>query len=334
MNERAWPVHRRTPVSFANRDGLRLFGVLHEPLSGVAPGTPAVILLSPGVKMRVGPQRLYLRLTRLFLDLAVPVLRFDCHGLGDSEGVLPEDQLRDVYGQIEVGRFVNDTIDAMSWLQQRTGIDRFILSGLCGGAITGLLAGARDPRMVGLLALGMTPLLASKSADPSRYMTSGQLEDIGRSYLRKLFRPDAWLRLLTFQTDYRLLYRSVLRATRRPAPPVAAPASAAPPADDNTSPLFPPAFFKMLDTNRPMLFIFGGSDRLAWEFEEKVVARYRTRLAQYSHGFVQHTIANANHVLSFTAWQDEMVAVSRQWFVDHFASELSRSPAAGRGVAS
>ena len=56
-------VHK-TPVSFLNRRGLRLFGVLEEPAQ--APGhRMAVILLSPGVKMRVGPQGLYLSLIHI-----------------------------------------------------------------------------------------------------------------------------------------------------------------------------------------------------------------------------------------------------------------------------
>jgi hypothetical protein len=305
---------RAVPVTFRSRAGLKLFGMLHEPVRRRADF--ACILLSPGVKMRVGPGRLYLRLTEMLIELGVPVLRFDCHGLGDSEGTLPEEQLREVYGQIEIGRFVDDTIDAMNWMQEQTGISRFILSGLCGGAITGLLAGARDARVAGLLALGLTPLIVSPTADPSRYMTGGQLDSIGRTYLQKLLRPQSWLRVLTLRTDFRLLRRSlsVLVFGRKPA-------VAIPTADDNASPLFPPAFFSMLRSSRRMLLIFGGSDRLEWEFEEKFVARHREQLAQFQGGYDVHTIPQANHVLSFRPWQDEMVSVSRNWLKQHFALE-------------
>lgn len=195
-------------------------------------------------------------------------------------------------------------------------MSRFILSGLCGGAITGLLAGARDARVAGLLALGLTPLIASQTADPSRYMTTGQLDSIGRTYIQKLLRPRAWLRVLTLRTDFRLLQRSLARLVfgNKPAPSAAAPA-------DNASPLFPPAFFNMLTRSRPMLLIFGGSDRLGWEFEEKFVARYTERLAPLQNAYAAHIIAQANHVLSFREWQDEMVALSRAWLKQHFALE-------------
>lgn len=311
---------RREPVVFTSRTGLKLFGILHEPAT--TSSDLAFILLSPGVKMRVGPNRLYLGLTNLLVRRGVPVLRFDCHGLGDSEGTLPEQQLRDVYGQIEVGRFVDDTIDAMNWMQQHLGTRRFVLSGLCGGAITGLLAAARDRRVAGLLALGITPLLASKAADPSRYMTTGQLHDIGRSYLQKLLKPQAWMRLLTLRTDFRLLWRSLSRTLRG----ADAAAPVARPADDNASPLFPAAFFHLLQSRQPMLLIFGGSDRLGFEFEEKFVARYRDRLAPLRDRYQTHTIAHANHVMSFREWQDEMVSVSDAWLQRHFAADLTPRP--------
>jgi fermentation-respiration switch protein FrsA (DUF1100 family) len=299
---------------FTNRAGLRLFGILHTPAA--ARSDIAVILLSPGVKMRVGPQRLYRRLTNTLTAQGVTVLRFDFFGLGDSEGALTEDLLRDVYNHIEVGRFVDDTIDAMNWMEEHCGLHRFILSGLCGGAITGLLAGAQDPRVAGLLALGITPVLASRSADPSLYMTKGQLEQIGRSYIEKLLQPGAWLRLLTLQTDFRLLWRSLKSLRRRSRPNVAQ--AAAPPEGDNASPLFPPAFFRMLETRRPMLLVFGGSDRLHFEFEEKFFARHRQKLAELPPLYDVHVIANANHVLSLDAWQQEMLTMATGWLDTHF----------------
>jgi predicted alpha/beta hydrolase len=153
------------PVAFRNRQGLRLFGVLHTP-EGPRRSDVAVILLSPGVKMRVGPQGLYRRMTEMFVALGFSVLRFDFFGLGDSEGTLPEENLKEVYGHIEIGRFVDDTVDAMNWMQEQFGTKRFVVSGLCGGAITGLLAASRDARIAGLLGLGITPLLASRTRRP------------------------------------------------------------------------------------------------------------------------------------------------------------------------
>ena len=83
-------MHQQKPVVFRNRQGLRLFGILHTPNGGSVSGL-AVILLSPGVKMRVGPECLYRRMTELFVELGLPVLRFDFYGLGDTTGALNAD---------------------------------------------------------------------------------------------------------------------------------------------------------------------------------------------------------------------------------------------------
>ena len=309
---------QQTPVTFTNRTGLRLFGILHQPGEAAHPDL-AVVLLSPGVKMRVGPHGLYNRMTELFVSLGIPVFRFDFYGLGDSEGTLPEELLRDVYNHIEVGRFVDDTIDAMNWMQQHHGTRRFILSGLCGGAITGLLAGGRDPRVAGLLALGITAVLAASAADASLYMTEGQLSQQRRKYARRLTNPKAWLRLLTLKSDYRLIWRFMTQPLRQRLREEQAGPALPPPEKDNANPLFPPAFFHMIETKRPILLIFGGSDRLQFEFEEKFVARHQARLAAAPKFYDVHVIDQANHVLSLTSWQDAMLDISRAWLGSRFA---------------
>ena len=318
-----------TPVVFANRAGLRLFGILHMPAEPRRTDV-AVLLLSPGVKMRVGPGRLYCTMAERFAEMGLTVLRFDFFGLGDSEGDITEDQLKDVYNHIEVGRFVDDTMDAMDWMAREHGIRRFVLSGLCGGAITGLLAAQRDARVAGLLALSITPLLASRSADPGLYMTSGQAADLRRTYFGKLASPKAWLRLLTLRTDFAFLWRA-MRTASKPgaAAQTTATAEARPPIEtDNASPLFSPAFFSMVESERPILMIFGGSDRLLWEYDEKFVARHRERLALNQSMHKVHTIALANHVLSLESWQREMLACSAEWLGRHFPTPTP-TPAPG-----
>ena len=317
----------RVPVVFPNRHGLKLFGVLHLPEGG-ARTDMAVILLSPGVKMRVGPERLYCTMTERVVSLGLPVLRFDFYGLGDSEGEVCEELLRDVYNHIEVGRFVNDTIDAMDWMASTYGTRRFILSGLCGGAITGLLAAETDARVAGLLALGITPVLASRSANSSMYITSGQLADIRLTYLDKLLSPKAWLRLLTFKSDYRVLWRALAQPFNHEPAPAAQPVPLPPPEQDNANPLFPPAFFSMTESRRPILLVFGGSDRLLWEFEEKFVARHRARLASGPQCYEVHTIPQANHVLSFEPWQQEMLEAASAWLRRWFAGDVASPGAA------
>jgi pimeloyl-ACP methyl ester carboxylesterase len=301
-------------VSFTNANGQKLFGTLHSPAPG-APRRPCVVLLSPGVKMRVGPGRLYVPLTQALNELGHAVLRFDFFGLGDSEGELAETMLADIYNHIEVGRYVDDTIAAIAWLRTQ-GHDRFVLGGLCGGAITALLAARREPGVIGLLSLGMTVTLASNAATPGKYLTGKQLDGKRSQYFRNLLRPASLWRFVTFRSDYSTIWHSMKRLLVKPkVKPVAAadPVAQPPEQRGNANPLFPPAYFDFLQRGGKALMIFSEKDRLWSEYEEKFEQPFAERLKPLEAQIEKHVIANANHVMSLSEWQREMVDVSRNW---------------------
>ena len=302
---------RIEPVVFPNRRGQQLFGILHHPARERASGV-AVLLLSPGVKMRVAPHRLYNKLADRFVEMGLTVLRFDFHGLGDSEGDAPEATLADFYRATQLGRYVDDTRAAMDWMQQRHGVARFVAAGLCGGCLTGLLTAEHDRRIESLLGFSIPVILDGSGVDAARFMTSTQLQDTRTAYLRRLrfWEKDAresWMRLLTGKSDARLLVRSLTAPLAavwrriRPAPPEAA---AAP--NDNTNPRFAPAFFSMVSNGRPVRLVFAGSDRLLAEWNEKFAARHRAQLARYAGTYGVHVIRDANHIFSFPEWQEEL----------------------------
>jgi hypothetical protein len=309
---------RRHPLTFQNSDGHRLFGILHEPLIG-ARRDVAIILLSPGVKNRIAPHRMYNKMAAEYVALGFWVFRFDFYGLGDSEGEVREPLLPDLYGSIQVGRYCDDTRCAMEWMRRTYGFKQFILGGLCGGAITGVLAGAHDPAVVGLLGLGLPVMLDGSSVDKIRNMTAGQLDRIRQRYVRKIFNPSAWLRLLSFKTDFRQLLRAFTASRRkRPAPAAAAGGPAAPPAGSNANPKFPPAFLAMLASGRPVLMLFSGSDRLYAEFQEKFLAFYQDRVNAHARYLDVEVVDRANHIFSFPEWQREMLDRTRTWLEQRF----------------
>ena len=123
--------------------------------------------------------------------------------------------LADVYNSIQSGRYVGDTIAAMDWMTRECGVDRFVGSGLCGGSITALLAGAGDQRMRSMLALSIPTVLDGGEANWGRFATDRQLVDVRRGYLMRLVKPDSWRRLLTGKTNYRTLWRSLRSALPR-----------------------------------------------------------------------------------------------------------------------
>jgi len=306
------------PVTFPNKRGEQLFGILHRPERPRADA--AILLLSPGVKMRVAPHRLYNKMTARFVALGYPVLRFDFHGLGDSAGDAPDRLLADLYGATQVGRYVDDTVAAMDWMQKTHGTARFVAAGLCGGALTGLLAAQNDPRITSLLGLSIPVILDGSNIDATRYMTMAQLQGTRNRYLRKLrlWKPDvwrSWWRLLTMQSHYSLILKSFTKPLaekiRRPAE---TPAAAAPtPVQDNTNPHFAPAFERMLSTSRRMLLIFAESDRLLHDFEVKFRQRHQPTIDRYKDYYDVHIVPKSNHVYSFPEWQEEMLGRACQW---------------------
>lgn len=313
-------VHKVEAVSFPNAQGLTLFGTLHQSARPVA-GLPAVVLLSPGVKMRVGPGRLYVPLTQMLLDQGFTVLRFDFFGLGDSAGELSETLLADIYNNIEVGRYVDDTLCAMRWLRTR-GHQKFILGGLCGGAITALLAAQRDPGVESLLSLGMTVTLASNAAVPGKYLTRVQLDGRRQRYFKKLLSPTAWWRFLTFKSEYDVIWHSLKRLWAPKNPPPKAPAAAPEAVEQrgNANPLFPPAYFAFLERGGHALMLFSEKDRLQSEYEEKFVELFGQKLEPFLPQIHKHVIPNANHVMSLHEWQREMVDVCRAWTQKRYAA--------------
>ena len=82
-----------TIVSLRNREGHALHCMLDEPPPGEPRAAVAAVLLCPGIKTRVGPHRLYRKLSGAFLSRGIPVMRVDFRGIGDSEGDWPGESL-------------------------------------------------------------------------------------------------------------------------------------------------------------------------------------------------------------------------------------------------
>lgn len=305
----------REAIVFRNRDGLRLFGILHRPVD-VPERSIGIIFLSPGVKSRVAPHRLYVKMTSALLKLGYPVLRFDFFGLGDSEGELPERELTDLYATVQDGRYVEDSSCAMDWMQDRLGLKKFVLAGLCGGALTGLFAAAKDLRVSGVLGLGLPVALDGRVMDASKFMTQGQLNEVGGAYLSKVLKPSAWMRLLTFKTDFRMLWRAVSRRLQGHRTKPGSGSAGSP--ESNLNPLFAAAFFEFLGRGGKLLLVFSGADRLAWEFEEKFSQPNAERLGKISSGYEIHTIPSANHILSDPGWRQQMQHQVDGWLARSF----------------
>lgn len=103
----------------------------------------ALLLLNSGVIHRVGSCRLSILIARSITEnLGVPSLRFDYSGIGDSEPRRTT-QNRDQLAVEEVN-------EAMDFIQQTEGINKFVIYGLCSGARDAFRTCVSDPRVIGI----------------------------------------------------------------------------------------------------------------------------------------------------------------------------------------
>lgn len=119
-----------------------LAAVVTEP-AAFDPRRPAVLLLNSGVMHHVGSCRMSVKLARAMAGRGLLALRFDFAGIGDSEprgGTLAAGEA--ALAQLE---------EVMDYLRRTRGVERFILYGLCSGAMTSFRMACRDERVVGIV---------------------------------------------------------------------------------------------------------------------------------------------------------------------------------------
>lgn len=306
-------------VEFSNRQGYRLRGMLHEPDASAARDV-CILLLSPGIKGRVGPHRLYLKIAAGLVPLGFHVLRFDFHGLGDSEAQLTEHELADVYNQVHGGRYVSDVIDAMDWMQSTYGISRFVGSGLCGGSITALMTGEADRRIESILGIGLPTVLEGGPENWARYISAAQASTLRTGYLRKLLDPRSLLRFLAGKSSYGAIFR-VFRLMLQDESKVSREHSLTTDSGPaNSNPRFATAFLSMLETRRPMMLIFSENDRLRLQFAEHFERPFAARIQSQRHFYQVQIIPKANHVLSDRASVCELLKIAESWLASLYPS--------------
>jgi hypothetical protein len=80
----------------------------------------------------------------------------------------------------------------------------------------------------------------------------------------------------------------------------------------NLNPTFQPAFLEFIKKGK-ILFVFGESDKLLWDFREKFMQRYHYTEKSFEHAIEIKIIPDANHIFSFEAWTREMLQTALHW---------------------
>jgi pimeloyl-ACP methyl ester carboxylesterase len=183
-------------------------GILHAPPAApTGGGTLAVVFINAGLIHHIGPNRLHVRLARALAADGIASLRIDLSGIGDSP---PRADHLSIYELVR-----REPREAMDALAQR-GFQRFILVGLCSGAYSAFHVACEDPRVAAAVMINPEDL----SLDGSESRGADERAAWARRYWTlSLFRPRAWLNLLSGRVNYRRLLATLSRQLRSaPAP--------------------------------------------------------------------------------------------------------------------
>jgi len=313
-------------VDFPAPDGGSLVGILSRPPAGVPEQKALLILSHSGLVHKPGSHRGQHNLAHYFASRGYPVFRFDPAGFGDSDGVTPEHVNQDLFASIESGRFVSSYTGAFDYLERRFKDHRWIVSGVCGGAISALLGGAENRHQIAGYALISCPVVLDGSQfDYSRREVPQMAKKRLKMYAAKLVSPKAIFRFLTFRSDYgriwamakTLLLRTVDKVFRRPKAgekkPAQAKALEAAKPDEKPrvglSARFVKAAREAMQRSK-VLFIYGNNDGFLWEFTDLYAAAH---LSQAKRDEVLRVVEHANHMFQWNEWQQQAFALIQDW---------------------
>ena len=164
-----------------------LLGVVH-PAHGPAQ-SEGVLIVVGGPQYRVGSHRQFVITARALARRGYDVFRFDYRGMGDSSGSHA--------GFERCGEDIRAAIDV--FFAQCPHLRGVHLFGLCDGASAALMYAPQDSRVLGLILAN--PWVRTESSQAETYLR--------HYYLKRLFQPDFWRKLLKGGLDVRKSFGSL-----------------------------------------------------------------------------------------------------------------------------
>lgn len=292
----------------------QLCGMLHLPArTGERQPEIGLVFAQSGARGRLGNTFHYPYFARRLAALGYPCLRFDPAGLGDSTGEIQTGNMHDFYGQIGGGRFVGDTLSAIDELLRHVSPKRIVLFGVCGGAITALMAAPRSVRVDGVILLSLPVML-----DSAQQGQLGRIPgDYARGYLfrlyaNKLVSPKAWKRLITRKSDTAQIWSWVKASFFTRAHKAKGGAGSG-----ERDPAFNDNFLESLDAlvarQGKLLVLFGQDDKFRYEWERDFYDKYWTNNPRYEECSTIHYIAQCNHMFTLREWQASAMDLATSW---------------------
>jgi exosortase A-associated hydrolase 1 len=279
-------------------EGVVMRAILHRPLS---PSQRGLLVVVGGPQYRIGSHRQFVLLARALAAQDVAVMRFDCRGMGDSEGT-PQ-------GFENISSDIGAAVD--TFIAQIPEMHEVVLWGLCDAAFAAATYVGRDPRVTGLVLL-------------NPWVRSAHGQAVARLkyyYLRRLWDPAVWRRIRRGEIDFVAttgsLYKTLVGATgfrdqesqtvsgsgerhvRR--------------CKGNTRPLADRMLEGLMRYEGRVLFILSGEDLTAAEFRETVAASRQWRKLLREARVSRRDLAEADHTFSRSEWRGRVTFWTLEW---------------------
>ncbi len=144
-----------------------------------------VILLNAGLIHKVGPNNLHVKIARALAINNVASFRFDFSGLGDSEKLGNNNNSEEVkFSEIKM---------AMDLIHTKSGINKFILFGICTGAEDAFFTALIDDRVVGIIPVDG---IYQKREDLIKIEQIASIKCSIRYYKKNMFNLNRWLKII------------------------------------------------------------------------------------------------------------------------------------------
>lgn len=315
----------------------QLTGILNVPAGASSGADVAVLFANAGARGRLGSTFQYPYYARQLAELGIPSLRFDPHGIGDSEGLLETREMLAFYGVLQQGLFVEDLLVAIEEFRRRVRPRRLVLCGVCGGAITSLIAAGKADVVDGVILLSVPVLLDSAAEDEAEVIPAGYAREyLIAAYGKKIFSLDAWSRLLSGKSELDTIARysaAILKGGIERARGLLDPRQLADQLrrrmrtmragrhkvthEAERHPMFNERFLESLDAlmgrRAPVLLVFGEGDAIRWHFEEHFQKPFWQDDPAYAELCEVHYLAGCNHLFTLKEWQDRALDLARPW---------------------
>lgn len=247
-------------------------GIFHAPLEQSS--AIGVLVVVGGPQYRVGSHRQFVQLSRALASAGIASFRFDYRGMGDSYG--------SKQGFEEIDTDIGVALDQFALA---SGLQRFVIWGLCDAASAAMIYACQDRRVAGLVL--MNPWLKSQSAQGQAMLK--------HYYLQRLLSKAFWKKLLGGGVN--------LKASVADAKGFAKDAAIA---STTTEESYQARMLKgMQACQAAVCLILSGNDLTAREFEQAALSDKDWKKALKNNVSVKR-IKEADHTFSNRSWKQQV----------------------------